>query len=662
MVEHGAGVWSTSATQLAQARFLYTKYKDEYNAAFPDTPLDPRLGLPTTDPGNVYPATGNAAAAGAAPGAFEMMPIDAQNNIYQMRANLGRAFDTYPRKLTTPDSPFQRYVRDNDYAALSGAAKRGPQAVHRQGRLQRLPQRADPERQQVPQHRRAQRHAAARCRRRANALNRGRAAAVAANVASLNLLDANPDALDLQRRGQVQRRPDVGRAAPGEAPGRRTPSTASAAACPRSRTPPRARTRWSPPPRRWPCARWTQLECLKMDAADPSLCVCRKTDDIAVPNIDACTSSAISSELQTLLRADTTVACLKYDDTLEGMFRTPTLLNVAETAALLPQRAGEDAGRGPLVLQRGRRYLGVRRHEVAGASSARAERQRAAGSARVPEEPDAARRRRRWPPKRRRRRADPSTVWDWSKNTAKPPLTGLGGAGGATGAGGAGGTRRRGRRGRPTRAATGAPARPARRRGSGRRRDRPGRSGRRGGRGRASSSVIPGGQARLGDPPADRRRAAAARNGTKSGKAGASSRRFVNRLEGHRLSRTRRLCGGALVASGVALSLITLRSLTGERAQAEAAVRAARRRRRTRSAAATELRAIEAKVQAAAELRPLNAAIASQVDSATLLDLLDNEDWWRPYREEFARRARDRGRPGASPRAAARLPATRPRS
>ena len=51
---------------------------------------------------------------------------------------------------------------------------------------------------------------------------------------------------------------------------------------------------------------------------------------------------------------------------------------------------------------------------------------------------------------------------------------------------------------------------------------------------------------------------------------------------------------------------------------------------------ASELRAIEAKVQAAAELRPLNAAIASQVDSATLLDLLDNEDWWRPYREEFA--------------------------
>ena len=50
MVDHGAGVWGTSATSLAQARFVYAKYKDEYNAAFPDTPLDPRLGLPTTDP------------------------------------------------------------------------------------------------------------------------------------------------------------------------------------------------------------------------------------------------------------------------------------------------------------------------------------------------------------------------------------------------------------------------------------------------------------------------------------------------------------------------------------------------------------------------------------------------------------------------------------
>jgi hypothetical protein len=100
------------------------------------------------------------------------------------------------------------------------------------------------------------------------------------------------------------------------------------------------------------------------------------------------------------------------------------------------------------------------------------------------------------------------------------------------------------------------------------------------------------------------------------------------------VSRTRRLLGGALVASGVALSLITLRSLAGERAHAEAGVRVLATHGGERDVA--ELRAIEAKVQAAAELRPLVAALAAQVDSATLLDLLDNEDWWRPYRDEFA--------------------------
>ena len=125
MIEHGVGVWGTSATLLAQARFMYTKYKDEYNAAFPDSLLDDRLGLPTTDPANVFPATGAAAGIGAAPGAFEMMPADAQANMFQFRVNLGRLFDNYPRKLFTPDSPFQRYVRDKDYSALSGAAKRG---------------------------------------------------------------------------------------------------------------------------------------------------------------------------------------------------------------------------------------------------------------------------------------------------------------------------------------------------------------------------------------------------------------------------------------------------------------------------------------------------------------------------------------------------------
>jgi cytochrome c peroxidase len=126
MVEHGTTVWGTSATPIAQARFLYLKYQPEYDAAFPDTPLDPRLGLATTDPNSVYPLTGGPKSnASAADGPFEKMPQDAQDNISQIRANLGRLFDTYPRKLLSPESPFQKYVRDRDFSQLSPTAKLG---------------------------------------------------------------------------------------------------------------------------------------------------------------------------------------------------------------------------------------------------------------------------------------------------------------------------------------------------------------------------------------------------------------------------------------------------------------------------------------------------------------------------------------------------------
>ena len=97
--------------------------------------------------------------------------------------------------------------------------------------------------------------------------------------------------------------------------------------------------------------------------------------------------------------------------------------------------------------------------------------------------------------------------------------------------------------------------------------------------------------------------------------------------------RVRRLVGATLIAAAVAISLVALGSLAGGQAQAEAMVRdeAAREGARQR----VELRAVEGKTQAAAELRALNAALAAHVDSATIIDLLDSEEWWRPYRDEF---------------------------
>ena len=60
-------------------------------------------------------------------------------------------------------------------------------------------------------------------------------------------------------------------------------------------------------------------------------CTCRKTDAIALTAITGCTAIAMATPIQTALRHDERVACLQYDDTLEGMFRTPSLLNVGDT-------------------------------------------------------------------------------------------------------------------------------------------------------------------------------------------------------------------------------------------------------------------------------------------------------------------------------------------
>ena len=50
---------------------------------------------------------------------------------------------------------------------------------------------------------------------------------------------------------------------------------------------------------------------------------------------------------------------------------------------------------------------------------------------------------------------------------------------------------------------------------------------------------------------------------------------------------------------------------------------------------ADELRALEHSARRAAALEPLAAAVKMNVDSATLDDLFESEDWWRPYRTDF---------------------------
>jgi hypothetical protein len=326
LVEHGTGVWGTSATVLAQARFSSPSTRTSWNAVFPNNQLDPRLGLPTTDPANVYPATGGPST--GAPGPFEMMPADAQAHIHQIRADLGRLFDTYPRKLLTPDSPFQRYVRDREFSALTSAQKRGLKLfigkaacsdchtgpTLTDGKFHNI---GAPNVTMVPG------------ATMMSLPNRGRAAAVPTIVANLNTVEANPDAIILNGAGKYSDNRDRGlerlRAVREQDAAhcicRRIDAVADAAACTdavvNSATQMALRAVES-------------LTCLQQDAADPNLCVCRQTS--AVANIEACTATVISSDAEVALSANTKVACLKYDDTLEGMFRTPQLLNVAETA------------------------------------------------------------------------------------------------------------------------------------------------------------------------------------------------------------------------------------------------------------------------------------------------------------------------------------------
>jgi cytochrome c peroxidase len=125
LVMHGTGVMGTQATPLAIAHYLYAKYRDEYNEAFPETPLDPALDPMAADAAR-FPPSGGAKASPTAPdGPFEKMTPDDQEIIFRVQYNVGRLWDTYPRKLVSRNSPFERYVAGRDFAALNAQAKEG---------------------------------------------------------------------------------------------------------------------------------------------------------------------------------------------------------------------------------------------------------------------------------------------------------------------------------------------------------------------------------------------------------------------------------------------------------------------------------------------------------------------------------------------------------
>jgi cytochrome c peroxidase len=126
LMQHGASAFGAAATTLAQAHFLYKKYRDEYNGLFPDSPLDPSLDPMAAD-AKRFPPTVSAKANAAPDGLFEKMAPEDQWKMHRMRANLGKVFEAHPRKLTTPDSPFALYIsgKDRSEASFGMHAKNG---------------------------------------------------------------------------------------------------------------------------------------------------------------------------------------------------------------------------------------------------------------------------------------------------------------------------------------------------------------------------------------------------------------------------------------------------------------------------------------------------------------------------------------------------------
>lgn len=111
-----------NGNRLAYAHLLYAKYRDEYNALFYD-PLPDELDPMHPDAAK-FPAAGKPKAAMTDPnGVWEMLAAAEQGVINRIMSNAGKAMDAYERKLITPNSRFQNFVKGLE--KLTGQEMRG---------------------------------------------------------------------------------------------------------------------------------------------------------------------------------------------------------------------------------------------------------------------------------------------------------------------------------------------------------------------------------------------------------------------------------------------------------------------------------------------------------------------------------------------------------
>ncbi|HEY0251846.1 MAG TPA: cytochrome c peroxidase [Kofleriaceae bacterium] len=105
-----------NGSRLQLAHLIFDHYRADYNAAFPEWPLDPGLANYHRFPATGSPYTDADHWNGLAAGDKEI--------VNRVLVNYGKGMEAYLRKLVSRNAPFDRFVAGNDHA-ISDDAKRG---------------------------------------------------------------------------------------------------------------------------------------------------------------------------------------------------------------------------------------------------------------------------------------------------------------------------------------------------------------------------------------------------------------------------------------------------------------------------------------------------------------------------------------------------------
>lgn len=105
-----------NGSRLQLAHVIFEHYHSEYNAAFPDWPLDPALANYSRFPATGSPYTDTVNWNGLSAGDKEI--------VNRVLTNYGKAMEAFLRKLVSRNAPFDRYVA-GDHDAISQDAKKG---------------------------------------------------------------------------------------------------------------------------------------------------------------------------------------------------------------------------------------------------------------------------------------------------------------------------------------------------------------------------------------------------------------------------------------------------------------------------------------------------------------------------------------------------------